>query len=150
MDREAKYRLVDLIRAVQPVFMLGHSLEDPYTDHAYATKVAIECRMIAQAWGHNPGEKVLGAPQLYLFKPHQTERMHWKHDTFLDITPVWDEKWAAIECMTGQEHLWMYYENVAQNRGNHVRRNAGGPAGGRACRYAEGFQSVYSRTVDSL
>ena len=65
--------------------------------------------MIAQAWGHNPGEKVLGAPQLYLFEPHQTEQMGWKPDVFLDITPVWDKKRAAIECMEGQEHLWEYY-----------------------------------------
>ena len=151
LDREAKHRLVDVIRAVQPAFMLSHSFEDPYnTDHAYATRVAIECRMIAQAWGHNPGEKVLGAPQLYLFEPHQTERMNWKPDTFLDITPVWDKKWAAIQCMEGQEHLWHYYQNVAENRGNHFRRNSGGQAGGRDCRYAEGFQSVYPRTVDAL
>jgi 4-oxalomesaconate hydratase len=151
LDRDAKYRLVDVIRKVQPAFMLSHSHEDPYnTDHAYATRVAIECRMIAQAWGHNPGEKVLGAPQLYLFEPHQTERMNWKPDVFLDITPVWDRKWAAIQCMEGQEHLWHYYQNVAENRGNHFRRNSGGQAGGRDCRYAEGFQSVYPRTVDAL
>jgi 4-hydroxy-4-methyl-2-oxoglutarate aldolase len=93
--------------------------------------------MIAQAWGHNPGEKVLGAPQLYLFEPHQTEQMNWKPDTFLDITPVWDKKWAAIQCMEGQEHLWHYYTNVAQNRANQFQRNSGGQAGGREAKYAE-------------
>jgi len=81
MDRDAKFRLVDVIRAVQPQFMMSHSHYDPYnTDHSYATKVAMECRMIAQAWGHNPEEKVLGSPQLYLFEPHQTEQMGWKPD----------------------------------------------------------------------
>ncbi len=151
LDREAKYKLVDVIRAVQPQFMLSHSQYDPYnTDHAYATKVALECRMVAQAWGHNPGEKVLGAPQLYLFEPHQTEQMGWKPDTFLDITSVWENKKAAIECMQGQEHLWHYYTNVAENRGNHFRRNSGGQSGGRDARYAEGFQSIFPRTVDEL
>ena len=151
MDREAKFRLVDVIRKVQPRFMMSHSLYDPYnTDHAYATKVSMECRMIAQAWGHNPGEKVLGAPQLYLFEPHQTEQMDWKPDVFLDISEVWEQKRAAIECMAGQEHLWSYYTNLAENRANHFRRNSGGQAGGRAARYAEGFQSVYPRTVDEL
>lgn len=151
MDREAKFRLVDVIRKVQPAFMMSHSQYDPYnTDHSYATKMAIECRMIAQAWGHNPGEKVLGAPQLYLFEPHQTEQMGWKPDVFLDITEVWDNKRAAIECMEGQQHLWDYYTNLAQNRGNHFRRNSGGQAGGRNARYAEGFQSIYPRTVDEL
>ncbi|WP_455374092.1 PIG-L deacetylase family protein [Limibacillus halophilus] len=151
MNREDKYRLVDLIREVQPSFMLSHSHYDPYnTDHMYTTKVLLECRMIAQAWGHNPGEKVLGAPQVYLFEPHQTEQMGWKPDLFLDITPVWEKKRAAIECMAGQEHLWEYYTRVAENRGNHFRRNSGGQAGGRDCRYAEGFQSVYPRVVDEL
>ena len=151
IGRDDKFRLVELIRAVQPKFMLSHSHYDPYnTDHMLATSVAIECRMIAQAWGHNPGETILGAPQLYLFEPHQTEQMGWKPDTFLDITEVWDQKRAAIECMEGQHHLWDYYTNAAENRGNHFRRNSGGQAGGRPARYAEGFQSVYPRTVDEL
>jgi 4-oxalomesaconate hydratase len=146
-----KDRLVEVIRAVQPAFMLCHSQYDPYnTDHMYAMQVALECRMVAQAWGHNPGQKVLGAPQLYLFEPHQTEQMGWKPDVFLDITEVWEKKRAAIECMAGQEHLWEYYTRVAQNRANHFQRNSGGQSGGRAARYAEGFQSVFPRTVDEL
>ena len=151
LERDDKYKLVDIIRKVQPSFMMSHSNYDPYnTDHMYTTGIALEARMIAQAWGHNPGEKVLGAPQLYLFEPHQTEQMGWKPDTFLDITDVWDKKRAAIECMEGQEHLWDYYTNVAENRGNHFRRNSGGQSGGRPARYAEGFQSVFPRTVDEL
>ncbi|WP_323798254.1 PIG-L deacetylase family protein [Nisaea sp.] len=151
LERDDKYKLVDIIRKVQPSFMMSHSQYDQYnTDHMYTTGIALEARMIAQAWGHNPGEKVLGAPQLYLFEPHQTEQMGWKPDTFLDITDVWDKKRAAIECMEGQEHLWDYYTNVAENRGNHFRRNSGGQAGGRPARYAEGFQSVFPRTVDEL
>lgn len=151
LDRDAKFRLVDVIRKVQPDFMLSHSMEDPYnTDHPYATRVALECRMIAQAWGHNPGEKVLGAPQLYLFEPHQTEQCAWKPDTILDITPVWEKKKAAIECMEGQQHLWDYYTNVAENRANQFRRNSGGQSGGREAKYAEGFQSIFPRTVDTL
>lgn len=151
LGRDAQNRLVDVIREVQPAFMMSHSFWDPYnTDHMNTTRFVLECRMIAQAWGHNPGQKVLGAPQLYLFEPHQTEQMQWKPDVFLDITPVWEKKKAAIECMEGQEHLWHYYTNVAENRGNHFRRNSGGQAGGRDARYAEGFQSVFPRTVDEL
>ncbi|SDE27509.1 PIG-L deacetylase family protein [Ruegeria marina] len=151
LSRADKDRVVDVIRQVQPAFMLSHSQYDPYnTDHMYATQVALECRMIAQAWGHKPGEKVLGAPQLYLFEPHQTEQMGWKPDTFLDITPVWDRKRAAIESMEGQEHLWAYYTRVAEQRANHFKRNSGGQSGGRDCKYAEGFQSIFPRTVDEL
>lgn len=151
LSRDDKTALVDVIRKVQPDFMLSHSQYDPYnTDHMYTTQVALEARMIAQAWGHNPGEKVLGAPQLYLFEPHQTEQMGWKPDTFLDITPVWDKKRSAMECMNGQVHLWEYYTRVAQQRANHFKRNSGGQSGGRDCQYAEGFQSIFPRTVDEL
>ena len=151
LGRETQDRMVDVIREVQPNFMMSHSKWDPYnTDHMNTTQFALECRMIAQAWGHNPGEKVLGAPQLYLFEPHQTEQMEWKPTTFLDITDFWDKKWAAIQCMHGQEHLWNFYKNVAENRANHFRRNSGGQAGGRAAKYAEGFETVFPRTVDEL
>ena len=151
LGRETQNRMVDVIREVQPQFMMSHSKWYPYnTDHMNTTTFALECRMIAQAWGHNPGQKVLGAPQLYLFEPHQTEQMEWKPTTFLDITDVWDKKWAAIQCMQGQEHLWNFYRNVAENRGNHFRRNSGGQAGGRAAIYAEGFETVFPRTVDEL
>jgi 4-oxalomesaconate hydratase len=151
VDAAALDRLVEVIRAVQPGFMLTHSLEDPYnTDHPHAARMTLEARMIAQAWGHKPGEAVLGAPQVYLFEPHQTEQCGWKPDTILDITPVWEKKRAAIECMEGQQHLWAYYTNVAENRGNQFRRNSGGQAGGRAAKYAEAFQSVFPRTVDAL
>lgn len=151
LGRDAQDRVVDIIRAVQPSFMMTHSRYDPYnTDHMRTMEFTLTCRMIAQAWGHNPAEKVLGAPQLYLFEPHQTEQMGWKPDTFLDITDVWDNKRAAIESMEGQQHLWDYYTNVAQNRGNHFRRNSGGMSGGRAAQYAEAFQSVFPRTVDEL
>ena len=151
LDRDDKDALVDILREVQPGFILTHSQRDPYnTDHAYTYALTIECRMIAQAWGHNPGQTVLGAPQVYQFEPHQTEQMGWVPDTFLDISDVWDKKRAAIECMQGQEHLWDYYTNVAQNRVNHFRRNSGGQAGGRKATHAEGFQSVFPRCVDAL
>ncbi|RMF40479.1 MAG: PIG-L family deacetylase [Alphaproteobacteria bacterium] len=151
LDREDKFRLVDVVRRVQPAFMMSHSQYDPYnTDHMYTTQIALETRMIAQAWGHNPGETVLGAPQLYLFEPHQTEQMGWKPNVFLDISPVWEKKRAAMECMNGQVHLWDYYTRLAQQRANHFKRNSGGQAGGRDCAYAEGFQAIFPRTVDEL
>src|SRR5215472_18177802 len=58
---ETLYRLVDVYRELQPDFVLTHSLEDPYNfDHPLAANVAQEARIIAQAHGHNPGQKMLG------------------------------------------------------------------------------------------
>jgi 4-oxalomesaconate hydratase len=151
MTREDRFKLVDVMREVQPGFILTHSLDDPYnSDHPYTTRMTLECRSTAQAWGHNPGQKVLGAPQVYLFEPHQSEQCAWKPDTILDISDVWAQKRAAIECMEGQQHLWDYYTRTAENRANQFRRNSGGQAGGRESKYAESFQSIFPRTVDSL
>ena len=98
--------------------------------------MAQEARIIAQAHGHNPGEPVIGAPPVFLFEPHQPEQCDWKPDVLLDITPVWEKKRAAIECMTGQEHLWEYYTHVALRRGNQCRRNGGD----KSCTHAEGYR----------
>ena len=115
--RADRFRLVDVMRKVQPSFIMSHSKWDPYnSDHMQTTQVVLECRSTAQAWGHNPGEKVLGAPQLYLFEPHQTEQMGWKPDTFLDITPVWDKKWAAIQAMEGRAPLAFLQECCREPR----------------------------------
>lgn len=151
LTRDDKFRLVEVMRDVQPRFMLTHSMEDPYnSDHPYTQALTLECRSTAQAWGHNPGQKILGAPQVYLFEPHQPEQCAWKPDTLLDISAVWDQKRAAIECMAGQQHLWEYYTHVAAIRANQFRRNSGGQAGGRDATHAEGFMSIFPRTVDSL
>ena len=151
IDDDGKLRLVDLIREMQPAFMLTHARRTPTTPTTRCgAGDAGSPDDRAGAGGTIPGEKVLGAPQLYLFEPHQTEQCGWKPDTFLDITPVWEKKRAAIECMEGQQHLWDYYTNVAENRGNHFRRNSGGQVGGREAKYAEAFQSVFPRTVDAL
>jgi len=147
---ETLFRLVDVYRTLQPAFVLSHSLQDPYNfDHPQAMHTAQEARIIAQAEGHNPGQKVLGAPPVYAFEPHQTEQCGWEPNTFLDITEVWDIKRQAIECMAGQEHLWHYYTRVAQQRGVQAKRNIGITAA-RQIEYAEGFMRLTPTVVSTL
>ena len=83
---------------------------------------------------------------MFLFEPHQPEQCDWKPNVLLDISPVWEKKRAAIECMTGQEHLWEYYTGVAQRRGNQCRRNGGN----KACTHAEGYQRIFPETPELL
>ncbi len=147
---ETLMRLVDVYRELQPAFMLSHSVKDPYNfDHPLAMHVAQEARIIAQAEGHNPGQKVVGAPPVYAFEPHQTEQCEWVPNTFLDITHVWDKKRQAIECMAGQEHLWAYYTRVAQQRGVQAKRNIGITAA-RNIEYAEGYMRLTPSVVGEL
>ncbi len=149
-DTDTLLRLANVFRQVQPTFVLSHSLKDPYNyDHPLAMNLAQEARIIAQAEGHNPGQTIVGAPPVYAFEPHQPEQCEWRPDTFLDITPVWQKKYAAIQCMAGQEHLWEYYTRVALQRGVQAKRNIG-ITSQRNIVYAEGFQSVFPRVTTSL
>jgi 4-oxalomesaconate hydratase len=146
LDEAALRRLVDLYRKIRPAFILTHSRRDIYNrDHELVTEFAQHARIIAQAHGHKPGEKVLGAPPVFLFEPHQPEQCGWTPNVLLDISPVWDKKRAAIECMAGQEHLWEYYTRVALQRGAQAARNSD-----KTIVYGEGYESVFPHVVESL
>jgi 4-oxalomesaconate hydratase len=140
------YRLVDVYRALHPAFVLSHSRKDIYNhDHPATTDFTQHARIIAQAHGHNPGQKVLGAPPVFLFEPHQPEQCDWQPTVLLDITPVWNQKRAAIACMAGQEHLWEYYTRVALQRGAQAARNSD-----KTITYGEGYESVFPHVLEAL
>jgi 4-oxalomesaconate hydratase len=146
LAEETLFRLADLYRAIRPSFVLTHSKEDPYNrDHPAVSDFAQHGRIVAQAHGHKPGETVLGAPPVFLFEPHQPEQCRWMPNVLLDITPVWEKKRAAIECMTGQEHLWEYYTRVALQRGVQAARNSD-----RKVTYGEAFEAVFPHVVEDL
>lgn len=146
LTEQAFFRLVDVYRAIHPAFMLTHSKEDLYNhDHPTVSAWAQNARITAQAHGHNPGQKVLGAPPVFLFEPHQPEQCNWKPDVLLDIGSVWAKKRAAIECMEGQEHLWEYYTRVAQQRGAQAARNSD-----KKITWGESYQAVFPHVVESL
>jgi 4-oxalomesaconate hydratase len=146
LPEEALFRLADVHRAIHPAFVLTHSREDPYNrDHPAVSDFTQHARIVAQAHGHKPGEKVLGAPPVFLFEPHQPEQCRWMPNVLLDITPVWGKKRAAIECMAGQEHLWEYYTRVAQQRGAQAARNSD-----KKIAYGEAYEAIFPHVVESL
>jgi 4-oxalomesaconate hydratase len=143
---EALFRLADVYRALHPSFVLTHSKEDPYNrDHPLVSEFTQHARIVAQAHGHKPGEKVLGAPPVFLFEPHQPEQCRWVPNVLLDITAVWEKKREAIECMAGQEHLWDYYTRVAQQRGVQASRNSD-----KKITYGEAYEAVFPHVVEDL
>jgi 4-oxalomesaconate hydratase len=146
LSQESLYRLVDVYRAIHPAFVLSHSTKDIYNhDHPAVTDFAQRARIIAQAHGYKPDQKVLGAPPVFLFEPHQPEQCDWKPNVLVDITPVWPNKRRAIECMAGQEHLWEYYTRVALQRGAQAARNSD-----KKITYGEGYEAVFPHVVEDL
>jgi 4-oxalomesaconate hydratase len=146
LDRESLFKLADLHRAVRPSWTMTHSRVDPYNgDHPKVSAFAQEARIVAQAHGHDPDTPVIGAPQVYLFEPHQPEQCGWKPNVILNITEAWEAKRAAIECMQGQEHLWEYYTRVALQRGVQGGRNSGEPM-----TYGEAYEAIFPSVVTTL
>lgn len=146
LGEEALYKLVKLYREIQPEFVLTHSFKDPYNfDHPLAAHFAQEARIVAQAHGHDPATKVLGAPPVFLFEPHQPEQCEWKPEVLLDISPVWEKKYSAFKVMAAQEHLWEYYERVALQRGVQGARNSN-----RKMKYGEAYQRVFPQVTETL
>ena len=99
--------------------------------------------------GHNPHEKAIGAPQLYLFEPHQTEQMNWKPDVFLDITEVLDKKSPPSSAWSPRSTSGTITP-TCPDRAQPLQAQSGGQPGGRNAKYAEGFQWMFPRTVDGL
>jgi 4-oxalomesaconate hydratase len=64
----------------------------------------------------------------------------------VDITPVVEAKREAMAAMESQVYLQTYYDQRAEQRGNHARR----ASGANEVRYAEAFQRVLPQVIPSL
>ena len=82
---------------------------------------------------------------MFLFEPHQPEQCEWKPQVILDITSVWEKKYAAFQIMAAQEHLWQYYERVALQRGAQGARNSE-----RKMKYGEAYQRIFPQVSEDL
>jgi 4-oxalomesaconate hydratase len=144
-------RIVGVYRRVNPSVVLTHPLCDPYNqDHPAAAQMALRARVLAQAIGYPaPGEPI-GAPPVFLFEPHQPEMCGFKPEVLLDITPVFEAKRKAMECMAAQRHLWEYYTDLAKRRGTQLRRNAGPNLGLPQSTLAEAYMRVFPQVTDRL
>ena len=147
LDSAAVAELTDVMRDLEPDVVLGHARQDPFNpDHGVASDATIRARQLASGAGVASGFETITPPELLLFEPHQPELCGFLPTTFLDITPVWDKKVAAMDAMGAQEYLRQYYTERAGHRANHARRISGRSD----IRYAEAFERDIPQVVDAL
>jgi 4-oxalomesaconate hydratase len=147
MDAGAVEKLTDLLRELAPRLVLTHAALDPFNpDHGVAHDATVQARQLASGAGVASAFVTIPPPELLTFEPHQPELCGFVPTTFLDITPVWEKKVAAMEAMGAQAYLKQYYSERAEHRANHARRISG--RGG--IRYAEAFQRQLPVVVDAL
>ncbi len=139
--------IADRIRSFAPDVVLTHTDRDPFNpDHAAAFFAVERARALAAGAGVPSEFETVQPPELLLFEPHQPELCNFVPSTFVDITPVIEQKRAAMAEMKAQAYLVTYYDQRADQRGNHARRSSGNSA----IRYAEAFQRVTPQVVGAL
>jgi 4-oxalomesaconate hydratase len=144
-------RLVRIYRDVEPAVVLTHPPADPYNgDHPAASRMALQARVLAQAIGYGAPGEPLGAPPVFFFEPHQPEQCDFKPNVLLDITPVFDTKRRAMECLPAQQHMWNYYTDLAVRRGVQLKRNAGPNLGLAHDTRAEAYVRLFPQTTEVL
>jgi 4-oxalomesaconate hydratase len=74
----------------------------------------------------------------------------FKPEVLLDITPVFEAKRKAMECMAAQQHLWEYYTDLAKRRGTQLKRNAGPNLGLPQSALGEAYMRVFPQVTDRL
>lgn len=147
VDDTALAKLVDLIRELAPDVIITHTREDPFNpDHPVCYSAVQQARLLAAGAGVPSAFPSVKPPELYIFEPHQPELCDFVPNTFLDITPVFERKKAAMEAMQAQKYLQQYYAQRAEQRGHHARR----ASGEMDVRYAEAFQRIVPRVTRSL
>jgi 4-oxalomesaconate hydratase len=147
VEGEALARLVDVIREVAPDVIVTHTDRDPFNpDHPVAFAAVERARALASGAGVESAFETVSPPELFMFEPHQPELCNFTPTTFVDITPVIEQKLAAMAEMKAQQYLQTYYAQRAEQRGNHARR----VSGNRDIRHAEAFQRVLPQVVDAL
>jgi 4-oxalomesaconate hydratase len=147
VDRDGVERLTALIRELEPQVILTHAARDPFNpDHAAAHEATARARVFASGAGVASAFETVPPSELLSFEPHQPELCGFMPTTFVDITPVWEKKVAAMEAMGAQSYLRQYYAERAEHRANHARRLSGRSE----IRYAEAFQRELPVVVDGL
>ena len=147
IDGEALVAIADRIREFAPDVLVTHTDRDPFNpDHAITFFAVERARALAAGAGVASAFQTIEPPALLLFEPHQPELCNFTPTTFVDITSVIEQKRAAMAEMKAQAYLHTYYDQRAEQRGNHARRSSGSAA----IRYAEAFQRVTPQVVSAL
>ena len=147
IDTEALLAIAEVIREFAPDVLVTHTDTDPFNpDHPVAWAAVDRARGLAAGAGVQSACATIAPPAFFLFEPHQPELCNFTPTTFVDITAVIDAKRAAMAEMKAQRYLQTYYEQRAEQRGNHARRGSGAAG----VRYAEAFQRVIPQLVGEL
>ncbi|MBR1671791.1 MAG: PIG-L family deacetylase, partial [Fretibacterium sp.] len=134
-------RMLMIIRSFRPDIILTHDKNDVLNpDHNSVHSFVWRLSIMSNSSGvETEGFKATRQMRLYGFEPHQTELSGFVPGSFIDISDVYEQKVAAMQCFQAQKHLIKYYTDRAAMRGNHARRLSGDSS----IQYAESFANFF-------
>lgn len=138
---ERMERMVKTIRQFNPYHILTHGPRDAFNpDHEAVHKYVFDASVLSTSNGVRiKGYPTVKQARIFGFEPHQTEISEFVPEVILDITEVFEQKQAAMNCYKAQKHLIEYYTARAMMRGNHARRCSGN----KEYKFAESFTRVF-------
>ena len=144
---EAIDRVVEVLRQFAPEVIMTHTPLDPFNpDHPFAYEAVEKARLLSAGAGVASAFERIQPPELYAFEPHQPELSGFCPNTFIDITPVMEQKVSAMKVIGAQSYLKDYYEELASRRGNHARRISGRSE----IKHAEALQRMLPLVISEL
>ncbi|SFL76586.1 4-oxalomesaconate hydratase [Paenibacillus sp. 1_12] len=134
-------RLTRKIREVKPHHIITHGPKDAFNpDHEMVSDYVFKASVLSTSNGVQlEGSPTAKQARLFGFEPHQSEISDFKPEVIIDITDVYEQKEAAMNCFKAQQHLIDYYGAKASLRGNHARRCSGN----NDYKYAEAFSRFF-------
>lgn len=138
---ETVERMVRKIRDVRPHHIITHGPKDALNpDHETVHRFVFDASVLSTSNGVRfEGTETAVQASIFGFEPHQSEISDFKPEVIIDITEVYQQKQAAMNCYKAQKHLIDYYAAKAQMRGNHARRLSGN----KDYQYAEAFTRFF-------
>ena len=141
MSEAILQKLNEKIREVRPTAIITHDpSDDTNADHGMASEIVFRAALMSRQKGiETEGIDPTGKTQIYGFEPSQTERSGYVPQVYIDITDVWEQKNAAMACITAQPNT----PNVHTRIGTHRGWQAARLPGGKGIRYAETFSTRF-------
>ncbi|WP_022884792.1 PIG-L deacetylase family protein [Glaciibacter superstes] len=140
-------QLAELMRDFAPHVVLTHPQLDPFNpDHPAAYAAVARARLLTSGAGVASGFRTAAPSEFLVFEPHQPELCGFVPTVYVDITSTIDAKAEAMSSMAAQVYLKEYYQQRAEQRGNHARKVTGNAD----IRYAEAFQRILPNVVTEL
>jgi 4-oxalomesaconate hydratase len=130
-------KLNEKIREVQPTVIITHDPnDDTNADHAVASEIVLQAALMSRQKGiESNGLEPANQTQIYGFEPSQTERSGYVPTVYMDVTNEWEDKVAAMACITAQPNTPVVHTRIGTHRGWQAARMPGG----KGIKYAESF-----------